>query len=106
MGATGSAMAYTVGGAAEGLDGDPVWELHEGTSTATGDAATVFVHKKTAPPGTAPAPGSATALAQNAVKRLKMLRHPNFLRILVRRGALRVPRGLLGAADSTRRTCL
>ncbi|KAJ1996349.1 Nuclear aminoacylation-dependent tRNA export pathway component [Coemansia spiralis] len=66
---------FTIGNKLEGNLGTSIWELHNARSTDGKKEATVFVFDKLKGP-------SYTIVAQNALKRMRTLRHPGILRYL------------------------
>ncbi|KAJ2663137.1 Nuclear aminoacylation-dependent tRNA export pathway component [Coemansia sp. RSA 1200] len=66
---------FIIGDKIEGDTGNSIWELHNALSTDGKREATVFVFEKTRG-------SSYTTVAQNALKRMRTLRHPGMLRYL------------------------
>ncbi|KAJ1829681.1 Nuclear aminoacylation-dependent tRNA export pathway component, partial [Coemansia sp. RSA 2703] len=67
---------YTVGERIEAYVGQSIWQVHQGhKNDSAKQEATVFVFDKTRG-------GSLTAAAQNALKRMRTLRHPGIVRYL------------------------
>ena len=73
MGSGDSKFGYVAGDALD-TSGTSMWKAHHGTSKADGTAVTIFsLNVKEASE-------AQVTSAKNAVKRMKMLRHPNFVR--------------------------
>ncbi|KAJ1724521.1 Nuclear aminoacylation-dependent tRNA export pathway component [Coemansia erecta] len=67
---------YTVGERIDAYSGQSIWQMHQGQKNDSAkQEATIFVFDKTRG-------GSFTAVAQNALKRMRTLRHPGIVRYL------------------------
>ncbi|ESO87716.1 hypothetical protein LOTGIDRAFT_219908 [Lottia gigantea] len=67
---------YDIGEPVPGLEGKSIWTLHNGKKRGTGEAVSIFMFDVKA------ASESQLTVAKGAFKRIKTLRHPNFLTFL------------------------
>lgn len=73
--AESASFPFKVGDEVTSFTGKSIWKLFNGKNNTTGEEVSIFTFDKKANP-------SIAAVAQNAMNKLRMLRHPNFLRFV------------------------
>ena len=80
--ASGKALPFTPQNRVDSFRHASVWQVYDGVSTSDANSRVlIFRHDKRSNPPPRPID---TACAQNALKRLRMMRHPHVLKFIVR----------------------